>query len=156
MDTSLWRYLLAHSILWHSQVKYYWIFLWLQVIFYLQILRWTWIRNKNCYKTIMRIILFLSVAITCINMYCMVFWCIEKIRIWLYFYLKENGNLWCFGTFKYGVATHHNPAPGHSMLVYAISKSLFDGPIVKIACGWTHCLVKSGSYIKESVLFTVY
>lgn len=59
--------------------------------------------------------------------------------------LTENGNLWCFGTFKYGVATHHNPAPGHSMLVYAISKSLFDGPIVKIACGWTHCLVQSAS-----------
>lgn len=70
-------------------------------------------------------------------------------------FLKENGNLWCFGTFKYGVATQHNPSPGHSMLVYAISKSLFDCPIVKIACGWTHCLVQSGNY-KEVFLLTVF
>lgn len=70
-------------------------------------------------------------------------------------FLKEKGNLWCFGTFKYGVATQHNPSPGHSMLVYAISKSLFDGPIVKIACGWTHCLVQSGNY-KEVFLLTVF
>lgn len=59
--------------------------------------------------------------------------------------LTENGNIWIFGTFKYGVATQDNPSPGHLMLVHAISNSLFDGPIVKLDCGWTHCIVQSAS-----------
>lgn len=59
--------------------------------------------------------------------------------------LTENGNLWIFGTLKYGTSTQESLAKGDSIQIVSIPNSLFDSPIIKIASGWTHCLVESAS-----------
>ncbi|XP_055996768.1 secretion-regulating guanine nucleotide exchange factor-like isoform X2 [Ostrea edulis] len=59
--------------------------------------------------------------------------------------LTEKGNLWIFGTFKHGISTQENPSKGSNLQTHAISSSLFDGRIINISSGWTHCLVQSAS-----------
>nr|XP_022306882.1 secretion-regulating guanine nucleotide exchange factor-like isoform X1 [Crassostrea virginica] len=60
--------------------------------------------------------------------------------------LTEQGNLWIFGIFKYGVSTQQKcHSTGDSIQIQAIPASWFDGPIVNISSGWTHCIVQSVS-----------
>ena len=63
-------------------------------------------------------------------------------------FISEQGNLWIFGIFKYGVSTQQKcHSTGDSIQIQAIPPSWFDGPIVNISSGWTHCIVQSGMLI---------
>ncbi|XP_061181378.1 secretion-regulating guanine nucleotide exchange factor-like isoform X2 [Saccostrea echinata] len=59
--------------------------------------------------------------------------------------LTEKGNLWIFGTLKYGTSTQESLSKGDSIQIVSIPISLFDGPVTKFTSGWTHCLVESAS-----------